>query len=118
MNKESCIIYIDDNQDMIQLIERILSNEGYKIITENNPSEGIKRIKEEKPDLVLLDINMPSLDGYQVCSILQEDNDTSLIPVVFLTALESDKDKAKAFSVGGVDYLVKPIKNSKTLEKP
>jgi len=110
MNKESCIIYIDDNQDMIQLIERILSNEGYKIITENNPSEGIKRIKEEKPDLVLLDINMPSLDGYQVCSILQEDNDTSLIPVVFLTALESDKDKAKAFSVGGVDYLVKPIK--------
>jgi len=110
MNKESCIIYIDDNQDMLQLVERILSNENYKIKTETNPSEGIKRIKNEKPDLVLLDINMPSLDGYQVCSILQKDNKTALIPVVFLTALESDRDKAKAFSAGGVDYLVKPIK--------
>jgi type II secretory ATPase GspE/PulE/Tfp pilus assembly ATPase PilB-like protein/DNA-binding response OmpR family regulator len=110
MDKESSIIYIDDNQDMIQLVKRLLSNEDYKIITETNPSEGIERIKKEKPDLVLLDINMPSLDGYQVCSILQKDKETSLIPVVFLTALESNKDKAKAFSVGGVDYLVKPIK--------
>ncbi len=109
MNKESCIIYIDDNQDMIKLVERILSNEDYKILTATNPSEGIERIKKENPDVVVLDISMPSLDGYEVCSILQEDEETSFIPVIFLTALESDKDKAKALSLGAVDYLVKPI---------
>jgi type IV pilus assembly protein PilB len=112
MNKDSfsSIVYIDDNQDMLKLVERILSDEGYKTITAISPSEGITKVKEEKPDVVLLDINMPSMDGYKVCSLLQEDKETSFIPVIFLTALESDKDKAKAFSAGGVDYLVKPIK--------
>jgi type IV pilus assembly protein PilB len=109
MNKNPRIVYIDDNQDMLKLVERILSNEGYRVSTATNPSEGIKKVKEEKPDVILLDINMPSMDGYQVCSNLQGEKGTSFIPVIFLTALESDKDKAKAFSVGGVDYLVKPI---------
>jgi len=115
MNKKSRIVYIDDNQDMLKLVERILSGQNYEIITAISPLEGIRKVKEEKPDLVLLDINMPSMDGYTVCSNLQEDKDTSLIPVIFLTALESDKDKAKAFSVGGVDYLVKPIKKESLL---
>ncbi len=117
MNKESqaLIVYIDDNQDMLKLAERILSDEGYKIITAISPSEGIDKIKEEKPDVVLLDINMPSMDGYKVCSVLQENEETSFIPVIFLTALESDRDKAKAFSAGGVDYLVKPIKKESLL---
>jgi len=115
MNKKSRIIYIDDNQDMLKLVERILSGQNYEIITAISPSEGIRKVKEGKPDVVLLDINMPSMDGYTVCSNLQEDKDTSLIPVIFLTALESDKDKAKAFSVGGVDYLVKPIKKETLL---
>jgi len=115
MNKKSRIVYIDDNQDMLKLVERILSGQNYEIITAISPLEGILKVKEEKPDLILLDINMPSMDGYTVCSNLQEDKDTSLIPVIFLTALESDKDKAKAFSVGGVDYLVKPIKKESLL---
>jgi len=115
MNKKSRIVYIDDNQDMLKLVERILSGQDYEVITAISPLEGIRKVKEEKPDVVLLDINMPSMDGYTVCSNLQEDKDTSLIPVIFLTALESDKDKAKAFSVGGVDYLVKPIKKETLL---
>jgi type II secretory ATPase GspE/PulE/Tfp pilus assembly ATPase PilB-like protein/DNA-binding response OmpR family regulator len=117
MNKDprAPIVYIDDNQDMLKLVERILSDEGYEIITAISPSEGIDKVKEEKPDVVLLDINMPSMDGYKVCSVLQEDKETSFIPVIFLTALETDKDKAKAFSAGGVDYLVKPIKKDSLL---
>jgi len=115
MNKKSRVVYIDDNQDMLKLVERILSGQDYEVITAISPLEGIRKVKEENPDLVLLDINMPSMDGYTVCSNLQEDKDTSLIPVIFLTALESDKDKAKAFSVGGVDYLVKPIKKESLL---
>lgn len=115
MNKKSRIVYIDDNQDMLKLVERILSDSDYEVITAMSPSEGISKVKEEKPDLVLLDINMPSMDGYTVCSNLQEDEEASLVPVIFLTALESDKDKAKAFSVGGVDYLVKPIKKEALL---
>jgi type IV pilus assembly protein PilB len=115
MNKKSRVVYIDDNQDMLKLVERILSDEGYEVITAMSPSEGINKAKEEKPDVILLDINMPSMDGYEVCSLFQEEKETSFIPVVFLTALESDKDKAKAFSVGGVDYLVKPIKKESLL---
>jgi len=115
VDKKSRIVYIDDNQDMLKLVERILSDKGYAIIPAISPLEGIKKVKEEKPDVVLLDINMPSMDGYTVCSHLQEEEETSLIPVIFLTALESDKDKAKAFSVGGVDYLVKPIKKESLL---
>jgi type IV pilus assembly protein PilB len=117
MNKEAhaSIVYIDDNQDMLKLVDRLLSDEGYKVTTAISPSEGIDKVKEEKPDVILLDINMPSMDGYKVCSILQEEKETSFIPVIFLTALESDKDKAKAFSAGGVDYLVKPIKKESLL---
>jgi len=115
MNKKSRIVYIDDNQDMLKLVERLLSDEGYEVITAISPSEGMKKAEEENPDVILLDINMPSMDGYKVCSRLQEEEATSLIPVIFLTALESDKNKAKAFSVGGVDYLVKPIKKDSLL---
>lgn len=111
MNKKNqdTIVYIDDNQDMLKLVERILSSEGYRVVTAISPSEGIRKVKKEKPDMVLLDINMPSMDGYKVCSKLQENDATSLIPVVFLTALAKDKNKAKAFAAGGVDYLLKPI---------
>ncbi len=115
MDKKPRVVYIDDNPDMLKLVERILSDEGYEVIPAISPSEGISKVKEGKPDVVLLDINMPSMDGYQVCSNLQEEEETSFIPVIFLTALESDKDKAKAFSVGGVDYLVKPIKRESLL---
>jgi len=115
MNKKARVVYIDDNQDMLKLVERILSDEGYEVITSISPTEGIEKVKEEKPDVVLLDINMPSMDGYTVCSNLQKDKETEFIPVIFLTALESDKDKAKAFCVGGVDYLVKPIKKENLL---
>ncbi len=115
MNKKAQVVYIDDNQDMLKLVERILSDAGYEVITAISPTEGIEKVKEEKPDVVLLDINMPSMDGYTVCSNLQKDKETEFIPVIFLTALESDKDKAKAFSVGGVDYLVKPIEKEKLL---
>jgi type IV pilus assembly protein PilB len=111
MNKEvlASVVYIDDNQDMLKLVERLLTDEGFEVIPAISPSVGIDKVKEKKPNVVLLDINMPSMDGYKVCSILQEDEETSYIPVIFLTALESEKDKAKAFSAGGVDYLVKPI---------
>jgi type IV pilus assembly protein PilB len=115
VDKKSRIVYIDDNQDMLKLVERILSDKGYEVLQAISPSEGIEKVKEEKPDVILLDINMPSMDGYTVCSYLQKEEETSLIPVIFLTALESDKDKAKAFSVGGVDYLVKPIKKESLL---
>jgi type IV pilus assembly protein PilB len=115
MNENPRIVYIDDNQDMLKLAERILSDAGYEVITSMSPTDGIAKVKKESPDVVLLDINMPSMDGYTVCSNLQKDKETEFIPVIFLTALESDKDKAKAFSVGAVDYLVKPIKKEELI---
>lgn len=119
MNSKSkaSIACIDDNQDILSLVERILSTEGYITITSTNPREGIELIREQKPDLILLDISIPEMDGYEVCSILQDDSETSHIPVIFATARESDQDKAKAFSVGGVDYIVKPLTRDTLLSK-
>ncbi|OQX56275.1 MAG: hypothetical protein B5M53_02280 [Candidatus Cloacimonas sp. 4484_209] len=111
------ICYIDDNQDMLTLVERMLTKEHYRIITSVSPVEGVKMVREEKPDMLLLDINMPGMNGYEVCSKLQEDNTTSTIPVIFITALESDKNKEMAFAAGGVDYIVKPFTKEKLLSK-
>ena len=87
MNNKPRVVYIDDNQDMLKLAERILSDAGYEVMTSISPTDGIEKVKEESSDVVLLDINMPSMDGYTVCSNLQKDKETEFIPVIFLTAL-------------------------------
>ncbi len=111
------ILSVDDEPDILRLIERLLSKSGYDVVTAESGSEGLEMIKKLKPSLVLLDIMMPEMDGYEFCSILQKDSATAYIPVVFVTALGGEQNKAKAFAVGAVDYLVKPIRKAELLEK-
>jgi len=111
MNKPESplILTVDDDQINLRLIERMLSAKGYNVITATSGEDAFLTLKKTKPDLILLDVMMPEMDGYKVCSKLKEDDKTSFIPVIFVTALGEEQDKAKAFAAGAADYLVKPI---------
>ena len=111
------ILCIDDDQDVRRLIERFLEKSGYEVISAASGIKGLEIIKKTKPDLILLDIMMPEMDGYEVCTSLQESTETAYIPVIFVTVLGEEKDKARAFSVGAVDYLVKPIQKDILIDK-
>ncbi|MBN2255062.1 MAG: response regulator, partial [Deltaproteobacteria bacterium] len=110
------ILCIDDYPDNLKLIERFLVD-SYNVITADNGPKGLELAASEKPDLILLDIMMPEMDGYEVCSMLQDNIETAYIPVIFLTALGEEQGKAKAFSVGAVDYLVKPVRKDLLVKK-
>ncbi|HDZ26520.1 MAG TPA: response regulator [Candidatus Aminicenantes bacterium] len=110
------ILIADDDQVILQLIEKILSDSGYSVATADNGRNALLALNKAKPELILLDVMMPEMNGYEVCSRLQENQETAYIPVIFVTALGDEQNKAKAFSAGGADYLVKPV-NRDTLLK-
>ncbi len=111
------VMSIDDDEDIRRLLEQILVGNGYEAITAGSGKEALGLVNTLKPDLILLDVMMPEMDGYEVCLKLQENTETSYIPIIFLTALEKEQDKTKAFAVGAVDYLMKPIRKATLLEK-
>ena len=103
------ILLIDDNPQNLAALSRILTEQGYRVRTAINGQVALKSIRNMLPDLILLDILMPGMDGYEVCQQLRVDETTCEIPVLFLSALEDPIDKVKAFEVGGVDYITKPF---------
>jgi type IV pilus assembly protein PilB len=111
------ILCIDDDPDIRRLIEQILINNNYEVVSAENGKKALQLIHTLKPELILLDILMPEMDGYETCYRLQENHETAYIPVLFLTGLEEDQDKAKAFAAGAVDYIVKPFQKKLLLEK-
>jgi len=117
MNKQQLtILVIDDDPDTRRLTERFLQNVGANVVTADSGAEGLLRCRESQPDLILLDVMMPDMNGYQVCAQLQRENATALIPVVFLTSLNDEQDKARALAAGAADYLVKPVSRERLLE--
>jgi DNA-binding response OmpR family regulator len=103
------ILVIEDNTDNLRLLTHILTQNGYKVRPVTDGSQGLAAAQSTPPDLILLDIMMPGLDGYEVCEQLKADATTRSIPIVFISALNATEDKVKAFTVGGVDYITKPI---------
>ena len=103
------ILCVDDSEDIRKLTERFLTTSGYDVIAADRGAKAFIHLDKVKPDLILLDVIMPEMDGYEFCAKLREKKEFDSIPVVFLTALKSDEDKAKAFALGAVDYLTKPI---------
>ena len=103
------ILIVDDVLDNLDLLSRILTRRGYAVRSVERGFEGIAIAQSGWADLILLDINMPEMDGYEVCQKLKADPNTSSIPVIFLSALDQVLDKVNAFSVGGVDYITKPF---------
>lgn len=103
------ILVIDDTPNNLILLQELLSDEGYEILLSNGASHAFTTLKKELPDLILLDIMMPEMNGYEVCKLLKEDVRTATIPVIFLSALNDLFDKVKAFQCGAVDYITKPF---------
>jgi two-component system, OmpR family, alkaline phosphatase synthesis response regulator PhoP len=109
-NEDVKILIVDDEQDILEFIEYNLLKEGYQVTTANNGREGLKMAKEINPNLIILDIMMPGLDGIEVCRELRslpEFNDTI---IAFLTARSEDYSQIAGFEVGGDDYITKPIR--------
>lgn len=103
------ILIVDDNPYNLQILVNMLSNLGYKARPALDGSLALRSVKQEPPDLILLDILLPGLDGYEVCRQLKADEQTRQIPVIFISALSEVVDKVKAFTAGGVDFITKPF---------
>jgi two-component system sensor histidine kinase/response regulator len=106
----SKILIVDDMPKNLVLLYEALKKKGHKIFVANNGKSAIRRVKIQKPDLILLDVLMPEMNGFETCRALKADADTRDIPVIFLTTLADPEDKEKAFQYGGVDYITKPFK--------
>ena len=115
-NAKSTILCVDDSKDQLELVRRWLKSAGYEVLVASSAVEAMQVLASRTPDLILLDVIMPVTDGYQLCAQLQSEKSLASIPVIFLTALYTRHDKAKAFSAGGIDFLVKPVKQERLLE--
>jgi CheY-like chemotaxis protein len=103
------ILVVDDQPVNVRLLATMLTQLGYKVRKATSGEMALTAIHAELPDLILLDITMPQMDGYELCEILKKDPHTAEIPVIFVSALDESMDKAKAFEVGAVDYVAKPF---------
>ena len=103
------ILVVDDQPINVQLLKRKLEREGIRVVTAYNGLEALDLVSREKPDLILLDVMMPDMDGIEVCQRLQGNEDTRSIPVIFITARTSKEGKIEGLGVGAVDYITKPI---------
>ena len=131
MNSKGCILVVDDNRSVVRIIEVLLQREGFETLTAFDGLEALQKAREEKPDLIILDIVMPRMDGYEVCRLLQDDADTASIPILMLTVMGQLDDptlgdqaikthvreRMKGFEAGAVDFLSKPIKAKELLDR-
>ncbi len=106
--EKSTVLLIDDELVNIKILSDLLK-EDYEVIFANSGEEGLRRAAESSPDIILLDIMMPDMDGYAVCAKLQESPRTAGIPVVYVTALGSTAQEVKGLNSGAIDYITKPI---------
>jgi two-component system sensor histidine kinase/response regulator len=111
------ILVVDDQPINVQLLKRKLEREGIKVTTATNGLEALSSVRWDRPDLILLDVMMPDMDGIEVCQRLQADETTKSIPVIFITARTTKEGKIEGLGVGAVDYITKPIDLDETMAR-
>ncbi len=111
------ILIVDDKPANLRLLSQMLVENGYQVRPAPDGSVALAAARAQPPDLILLDIRMPDMDGYQVCKHLKADASTRDIPIIFISALTETQDKVKAFAVGGVDYVTKPLQFQEVLAR-
>ena len=111
------ILVVDDEKDLLDLIEYNLKKEGFNVLKAENGEDGIAIAKEHKPDLVLLDIMMPKMDGLEAVEIMRKDDSLKRIPIIFLTARSDEKTEVEGLNKGGDDYITKPISTTKLVSR-
>lgn len=114
---ENTLLIVDDNKDNLKVLQELLKPEGYSIRIATHGQGALESIQAKHPDLILLDIQLPDITGYEVCQQLKTNDETRDIPVIFLSALDDPQDKVKGFSAGGVDYVTKPFHSAELLAR-
>ncbi len=116
-NKKYKVLIVDDIEVNLQVLGGMLGKKNIAILFASNGKQAIKIARKKLPDLILLDINMPEMNGYAVCEILKNDEQTKEIPIIFLSALNEKNDIVKGFESGAVDYITKPFNNAELLAR-
>jgi two-component system, sensor histidine kinase and response regulator len=111
------ILVVDDMFENLQLLSDILSTRDYKVRPATNGADALEAVEKRKPDLILLDIKMPGMDGFEVCRRLQDNAETKEIPIIFITASEDPKSAIKGLQLGAVDYIIKPFIEEEVLAR-
>jgi len=114
---EAVIMAVDDNPDNLKLLSDILSEQGYQVRQALNGRLALTAVKQQSPDLFILDIRMPEMDGFELCRQLKKDIATCSVPVIFISGLGNSADKVRAFAIGGQDYITKPFEDTEVLAR-
>jgi two-component system alkaline phosphatase synthesis response regulator PhoP len=110
------VFIVDDESEITEIVDTFLTEHGFLVTTENNPVEAIKKIKNIKPNVILLDIMMPGIDGYEICQQLKQDPEFINTPVIFLTGKDRSDDMGRSFKSGGDMFIKKPFSCERLLE--
>lgn len=116
-NVTQTILVIDDETDVREVSKLLFEREGFRVLTASNGQEGMLLAKVNRPDVILLDVLMPTMDGYATLRVLKDDPDTCHIPVIMVTARRTEKDFATSFRLGAVSYVEKPYLTADLLRK-
>ena len=116
-SERSIILIVDDNQTNLDVLFELLKNYGFKVLVAQDGESAIEQIQYIHPDLILLDIMMPGIDGFETCQRLKSDPPTQDIPIIFMSALSATVDKVKGFQTGAVDYITKPFQHEEVLSR-
>ncbi|MFH1615953.1 MAG: response regulator [Planctomycetota bacterium] len=111
------ILVVDDEKDLVVMISKALKYQGYEVITANDGQEGLEKAKTEKPDLIVLDLMLPKINGYKVCGLLKKDTRYAKVPIILFTAKANAEDIELGKQVGADAYITKPYERDALLSK-
>ncbi|MBM3255291.1 MAG: response regulator [Candidatus Omnitrophica bacterium] len=117
MKNKKRILLIEDEGDLLEMAKFRLEANEYEVITARDGQEGLAKARKEKPDLIILDLMLPKIDGYKVCRMLKFDNKHKHIPIIIVTARAQESDEKLGFEVGADAYLTKPLESQLLLQK-
>jgi two-component system, NtrC family, sensor kinase len=117
VTQNQVILVVDDTPANLRLLSDALTSKGFEVAVATSGENAIKQVKYDHPALILLDVQMPGIDGFETCRHLKSDPDTKDIPVIFMTAFSESEDKIKGFGVGAVDYITKPFQNEEVIAR-
>jgi two-component system cell cycle response regulator DivK len=116
-DQKKIVLLVEDNEDNLVVYRTILEHVGYSVVEARDGEEGVSRARSDRPDIILMDISIPKMDGWEATERLKADDDTSAIPIIALTAHALEEDRAKAMRAGCDGYLAKPVEPRRVVQE-